>query len=861
MRQAVKRTLGKLVATKLARRIVLVGTVVLLVVSVLGVGLIHTLASAASMVELPNSVPPQVAVSSTIGRHDPNATIYTTILFKLRNQAGMDGLLQTIYDPHSTQYHQWLRQGQFGAMFGPSSSQAALVSHFLQQNGLTSVSSVPGSLVEAFSGTTHHMELAFGTTINDYRQSDGSTFYANGTNIHIPFALITIVEGVLISDLSPDQPLEAQMPPQDATNTIAQMPATSRCTYGQAGGFTPCQIRDIYDANAVYNSLHDTGKGVSIALYELSEYQHSDIAKYEQEFHLPNVSIVNKDFLSFLISHGGASEVALDIEMAMALAPGISHLYVYNAPGFFASLEYSFIAGDDIARVVSTSWGACEHERWSFELNNENNLFKQMAMQGQTVLAASGDAGAFACADSSLTGTNALRVDDPGSQPYVTSVGGTSFQGVTFDANFDYPFKQESVWNDGCVAPLCKNGAGGGGVSRYWKRPSYQIGPGVNEPSSQSGSWCGQSKGVGCREVPDISLNAGSGYAVYCTDQGDSKHYCPKSGWIGLGGTSAAAPLWAAIVALMDANHFAGGFLNPFVYSYDTRMGACFEFHDITKPGDNGHYPVGTGYDMATGVGTADIYYLVTRQVQPGCAHGGSGRLWLTGHDTDFHCSAQSLSCNYMKVALTYVRNGSSLPVLALDHGSEVAQAITDAFGGSAPTVVTVDPRTHFATTPLFASDGSPLYSAIVVASDITCGGCDNNNGFGDTPDSNAINARATDIAQFFNAGGGILGLAGAQNIPLYYGFSPIPASPIVVTPPFTFTPLGTMLGLVQGPDNNCCATHNSFTLPGSGSPFQVVETDAAGAAETIIAQDVVASTAPRPIGTLPSKPPKVPGN
>jgi hypothetical protein len=224
----------------------------------------------------------------------------------------------------------------------------------------------------------------------------------------------------------------------------------------------------------------------------------------------------------------------------------------------------------------------------------------------------------------------------------------------------------------------------------------------------------------------------------------------------------------------------------------------------------------------------------VSNAQTPAAQAAGGGALWLTGHDADFHCTGLA-QCHYLKVALDFVRNGSLLPVLALDHGSEVQTAIRNAYGVTAPTVQTVDPRAAFATTPLTSSAGAPLYSAIVVASDTTCGGCDNN-ASGSTPDSDAINARATDIANFFSAGGGILALAGAANRTVFYKFVPIPATAVAVNPPFTLTTYGLLLGLAEGTDDNCCPTHNSFQLPAPGSPLKVVETDNQGFAETLVA-------------------------
>jgi hypothetical protein len=236
------------------------------------------------------------------------------------------------------------------------------------------------------------------------------------------------------------------------------------------------------------------------------------------------------------------------------------------------------------------------------------------------------------------------------------------------------------------------------------------------------------------------------------------------------------------------------------------------------------------------------------------------GNLLITGHDADLHCSGGA-QCNYVKVAVTFVRAGSTLPVLALDHGTQVSDAITAAFaGGAIPTIEKKDPRTEFAGIALLDGTGKPRYSAIVIASDTTCGGCDNNVSTGTTPDSDAINARSADIAAFFNAGGGILAFAGAENRAVYYRFLPIPATGVAVSPPFTFTPEGLALGFKEGDDDNCCPTHNSFELPAAGGALRVAETDSAGKAETLFAQNaMIGDGGFTPGSPAPSTPPRGP--
>jgi len=214
-----------------------------------------------------------------------------------------------------------------------------------------------------------------------------------------------------------------------------------------------------------------------------------------------------------------------------------------------------------------------------------------------------------------------------------------------------------------------------------------------------------------------------------------------------------------------------------------------------------------------------------------------AGNLWLTGHDMDFHCAGGN-GCNNFGIAVNFVRQGAptkTLPILVLDEGGEVASALGQAntkahnlvegVGNAFPTVVIAPSSAAFATAPI----DTATYSAIIIASDQNCGGCDN------TPASiTAINARITVLQAFFSAGGGVMFLAGALDAG-YYNSVPVPATAVAVSPPFTVQPPGLTLGLTDA-ESNCCATHNSFNLPPPGSPLVVVETDTTGKAETLLA-------------------------
>lgn len=579
---------------------VLTSITVFLVMSTLWGGSAYARMFPKSSVALPGSINPQVAQAHLLGHHvDPRNTAASSITIGLvlypNHREAMNTLTKALYNPHSPLYHHWLSTGKFDELYGPTATERDVIDSFLRQSGLRIVPDSSSALIIMATGSTSQVETAFHTRINDYKLSNGTTFFANGTALYVPYDLSKLVQGVLgLSNLSIARPLRTR------TRMVTQ-----RYGGGPRGtGLTPSQIAGIYHADNIYNTTR--GKATTLGLFELAGYKASDISVYEKQFGLPSVPLQN--VVVSTPGHDGAAEVELDIEMQIALAPDVKKIQVYEAKNneLDAANEYQRIASDNQSDSISTSWGLCEPDAPSSYVNAEAMAFQKMAMQGQSIFAASGDNGAYDCLSSPNNTT--LQVDDPASQPYMTGTGGTTLSGFNPGNNPHptYPTNQEVTWS-----------GSGGGNSRLWTRPDYQKGPGVDESNySQSGSWCGQSAGVACREVPDVSLNAdpNTGYAIYCTDPGDS--YCAQaSGWFQIGGTSAAAPLWAAFTALNDSYHAKrAGLLNSALYSLNSSNAYNTAFHDIVQ-GDNGTgqpgYPAGPHYDMATGIGTPDMYQLV----------------------------------------------------------------------------------------------------------------------------------------------------------------------------------------------------------------------------------------------------------
>jgi subtilase family serine protease len=357
-----------------------------------------------------------------------------------------------------------------------------------------------------------------------------------------------------------------------------------------AAGFGPANLVNAYDATPLQQA-GDAGNNQTVAVFELDGYKSSDVKQYLQNYNLGSPAISNVLVDGFNASAGaGAIEVELDMEVVAAMAPKASQL-VYEGPNTTQGVNdtYNKIVTDNKAQVMTVSWGECETVSGAAELQTLDGIFKQGAAQGISMYSAAGDSGAYDCNDTNLA------VDSPASDPYITGVGGTNLQlnGTAYGS--------ESVWSNPSDKQRSPKGSGGGGgISNTFAQPSWQTGPGVKNQYSN-----------GNRQVPDVSADAdpASGYAVYCTVAASG---CTASGWIEVGGTSAAAPLWAGSTAtinsyLQQQGKARVGFANPIIYGLNNATQQYPPFHDVTS-GNNLFYPATAGYDEASGWGSPDVY-------------------------------------------------------------------------------------------------------------------------------------------------------------------------------------------------------------------------------------------------------------
>lgn len=572
-------------------------------------------ANAANFAPIKGQVPALVKSSTLVGPTDTSQSLSISVGLQLRNTASLRNFIANTSRPKSITAHQHLTSAQIAAGYAPLSSSQQAVIAYLQGFGFQVTTTGKLHLTIGFKGTVGDAESAFHLQINNYHSPKGQNFYAPASDPSVPANLAALIQN--ISGL--DNAVHLSHPPiNNPKSAIANaLNANATCIAAGQGYFLPTQIATAYNLAGYYNAGYH-GEGQRVALLELDNFQRSDINAYTACYGGSSVPISTT-----LVDGGpgapsvGANEVELDMELILSAAPKLANLEVYEAPndtwGHYMDL-WSQIISDDSASVISTSWGACEAAVPSANLQEENNLFAIAAAQGQNIFAASGDEGTNDCRTPIAQGAT-RGVDDPASQPYVTGVGGTT---LTLNSNNTY--KSETVWNNGYDAPTDSVEAGGGGISNVWPMPSWQQGPGVNN-SFTSGTPCGASSG-NCREVPDVSLNAdpNTGYLINCSVQAA----CAGGSWWIYGGTSAAAPMWAAAMSLTNEKtlHDGGfniGFVNPYLYQIDQNAGGTSyanDFHDTTTGNNDGLndgqavYPATTSYDQASGLGSYNAFNL-----------------------------------------------------------------------------------------------------------------------------------------------------------------------------------------------------------------------------------------------------------
>jgi uncharacterized repeat protein (TIGR01451 family) len=535
-------------------------------------------------------------VVSLTAHLSPNGLVPPTNILRLalglplRNPAGLDELIGQLYNPASTNYHKFLTPPEFTARFGPTEQEYAAVAAFARSNGFSVVSTHSSRMVLDVSAPAANVEHAFGVTLRTYRHpTEPRDFFAPDVEPSVP-ANVPVADVWGLSDYALPHPLARTANPASATPL----------TYNGSGANGSYRGADFRNAFAPGTSL--TGRGQTAAVAEFDGYYPADIASYEAQSGYPEVPL-NNVLINVTGTPGysgladAVMEVSLDIELAIAMAPGLSQMIVYEGSNPYD--VFNRIASDNTAKQISCSWtwGNGPSSNWAGSGSTLDSLLEKMAAQGQAFFQASGDSDAYTGSQALNSSTGPIPVDSI----YVTSVGGTSLSMNGAGASW----ASETVWNwNSSGSP---DVGSGGGISPNYSIPSWQTNVSM---AANGGS-------AVYRNIPDVAMPAEAIYVIY--DNGSSSGY--------IGGTSAAAPLWAGFCALINQQSFAAtgtsiGFLNPAIYKLAATASYASCFHDVTA-GDNigtnasNLFNAAAGYDLCTGLGSPNGTNLINALVPP----------------------------------------------------------------------------------------------------------------------------------------------------------------------------------------------------------------------------------------------------
>ena len=454
---------------------------------------------------------------------------------------------------------EYLSREEYATRHGADPQDVEKVASFAKAHQLVVVAAEPARRTVVLSGTASAMSAAFGVTLHQF-EHEGGTYRGRTGSISVPSDLGSVVEGVFGLDNRPQ-----------ATSHLRVFDAAGAVKDHVAGAsFTPPQLAALYQ----FPSGLD-GSGQCIGIIELGGgFKPADIKTYfgSLGLHVPTVKAISIDGAPNHPTNANSAdgEVMLDIEVTAALAPK-AQIAVYFAPntnkGFLDAITTAVHDSVNKPSVISISWGSAESNWTAQTMTQFDQAFQAAASMGVTICVAAGDNGS-----GDGVGDGMPHVDFPASSPFALGCGGTKLtaSGQTITA--------EVVWNENATSS-----AGGGGVSGFFARPSYQAAAHV--PPVAGGSKTG-------RGVPDVAGDAdpNSGYQVRVDGQN-----------LVIGGTSAVAPLWAGLVALMNQKLTKPvGYLNPLIYG---SLAGKSLFNDIVK-GNNGAYAAGPGWDACTGWGS-----------------------------------------------------------------------------------------------------------------------------------------------------------------------------------------------------------------------------------------------------------------
>lgn len=491
-----------------------------------------------------------------VGKADPDERLEVTVLIRRSAATALKTRVDALASGERPSGH--MKREDFANQFGADARDIDAVRKFAEGHGLAVVEVHPARRTVVLSGTVAQFDQAFSVDLQRFEHDAGSYRGRTGP-VHVPHELVGVVEAVMGLDNRPQARPHFRNRPSHGN---VQWHAGSHA-------FAPNQLASLY------HFPDATGQGECIAIIELGGgYRPADLRTYFAGLHItaPQVSSVSVDHGRNHPTgdpNGPDGEVMLDIEVCGAIAPG-ANIVVYFAPntdaGFLDAITTAIHDTTHKPTVISISWGGPESSWTQQAMTAYDEAFQAAAAMGISVCVASGDGGS---SDGESDGRD--HVDFPASSPYALACGGTSVHAS------GAKITSETVWNDGA-----HGGAGGGGVSNFFALPAWQEGLHV------TGS-AGATHPLRKRGVPDVAGDADpqTGYDVRV--DGTNAVF---------GGTSAVAPLWAALIARINSTKSTSvGYIHPRLY----RNAAAFQ--DVTQ-GNNGDFYAGTGWDACTGLGS-----------------------------------------------------------------------------------------------------------------------------------------------------------------------------------------------------------------------------------------------------------------
>jgi kumamolisin len=516
----------------------------------------------------------QPRVLQFAGRADAGSRIAFSLILRLPGHARLSSALHAIEDPASPRFRRLVGPHAFGSRFGLPTRRIDALARHLHAAGLRVIGGYPQRTELRVSGTVAAVQRLLSMRIGTWSDAHGHSYHAPLSRPQLPAAIRGEVTGVTGLDTRPR--LIAHDVP--------------------VGGLGPAAAAAAYDIRTLHQQGFE-GQGLSIAVISFSAFDPRDPAGFAKRFGItgptPKVIPVDGGTTQFI----NPTEADLDIEVIRAIAPQAQILF-YEAPMSTSAYGDAInkIVGDNRTKIISSSWGECERHLFGDQRAGDSAALTAAAAAGVSMFVASGDSGAYDCQASNFS-DHRLTVDWPAASANTIAVGGTR---LAVSANDSY--LSETSWND-----QLSGAGGGGGFSVGDPRPSWQAAPGVLSGNS-----------TGRRQVPDVSADAdpGTGWAVYADRQPGE-----------VGGTSAAAPFWAASMLLIQqyaAAHGVGrlGFVDPILYALARSNAQPPPFHDVTR-GTNRYYKAQPGWDPATGLGSPDVAHLAQDIVAYLRSHGG----------------------------------------------------------------------------------------------------------------------------------------------------------------------------------------------------------------------------------------------